>query len=164
MITAQELIERVTSAAPFSDCVVIVTDSTQANLRWANSTLTTNGVIANRSVTVIAYLEVEGGIAAGSVTRTNIELHEIDGVIKEAGEAARSAGKAEDFAPLATNLSRGDWNAKHSPTGPDVFSAIAPDLGAMFEASVKDGIELFGYAEHTHKTTWLGSKGGLRLL
>ena len=163
MITAQELIERVTSAAPFSDCVVIVTDSTQANLRWANSTLTTNGVIANRSVTVIAYLEVEGGIAAGSVTRTNIEFHEIDGVIKEAGEAARSAGKAEDFAPLATNVSRGDWNAKHSPTGPEAFSTIAPDLGAMFEASVKDGIELFGYAEHTHKTTWLGSKGGLRL-
>ncbi len=163
MITAQELIERITSTAPFTDCVVIVTDSTQANLRWANSTLTTNGVIANRSVTVIAYLEVDGGMAAGSTTKTNIELHEIDSVIKEAGDAARSAGKAEDFAPLATNIVRGDWSEKHSPTGPEAFSSIAPDLGTMFQASVKDGIELFGYAEHTHKTTWLGSKGGLRL-
>lgn len=163
MITAQELIERVTSAAPFADCIVIVTDSTQANLRWANSTLTTNGVIANRSVTVIAYMEVEGGMAAGSVTKTNVELYEIESVIKEAGEAAKAAGKAEDFAPLARDVARGHWNEKHAPTGPDVFSAIAPDLGDMFKASVKDGIELFGYAEHTHKTTWLGSKGGLRL-
>jgi len=29
--------------------------------------------------------------------------------------------------------------------------------------SVADKIELFGYAEHTHATTWVGSKGGLRL-
>lgn len=163
MISAQELIERITASAPFNDCVVIVTDSTQTNLRWANSTLTTNGVIANRSVTVIAFIEMDGGMAAGSVTRTDVELHEIEAVIKEAGEAARSAGKAEDFAPLATNVSRGPWSDQHHPTGPEAFSAIAPDLGQMFAASVKDGIELFGYAEHTHKTTWLGSKGGLRL-
>ena len=163
MISAQELIERITSGAPFSDCIVIVTDSTQANLRWANSTLTTNGVIANRSVTVIAFVEMDGGMAAGSVTRTDVELHEIEAVIKEAGAAAKAAGKAEDFAPLATNVSRGPWSDAHHATGPEVFSNIAPDLGQMFAASVKDGIELFGYAEHTHKTTWLGSKGGIRL-
>ena len=163
MISAQELIERITSGAPFSDCIVIVTDSTQANLRWANSTLTTNGVIANRSVTVIAFIEMDGGMAAGTVTRTDVELHEIEAVIKEAGAAAKAAGKAEDFAPLATNVSRGPWSDAHHATGPEVFSAIAPDLGEMFAASVKDGIELFGYAEHTHKTTWLGSKGGIRL-
>lgn len=163
MISAQELIERITSGAPFTDCIVIVTDSTQANLRWANSTLTTNGVIANRSVTVIAFVEVDGGMAAGSVTRTDVELHEIEAVIKEAGAAAKAAGKAEDFTPLATNTERGPWSEAHQATGPEVFGSIAPDLGEMFASSVKDGIELFGYAEHTHKTTWLGSKGGLRL-
>ncbi len=163
MISAQELIERITAKAPFDDCIVIVNDSTQANLRWANSTLTTNGVIANRSVTVIAFVAVDGGMAAGGVTRTDVELHEIDGVIEEAGRAAKAAGKAEDFAPLARDLAKGDWNASHHPTGPQVFSKIAPDLGDMFARSVKDGIELFGYAEHTHKTVWVGSKGGLRL-
>ncbi|MEY3076491.1 MAG: hypothetical protein RLZZ131_617, partial [Actinomycetota bacterium] len=78
MISAQELIERITAKAPFDDCIVIVNDSTQANLRWANSTLTTNGVIANRSITVIAFVAIEGAVASGAVTRTNIELHEID--------------------------------------------------------------------------------------
>jgi predicted Zn-dependent protease len=33
----------------------------------------------------------------------------------------------------------------------------------MFSRSVVDKIELFGYSEHTHETTWVGSKGGLRL-
>ena len=32
----------------------------------------------------------------------------------------------------------------------------------MFKRSVADKIELFGYAEHTHATTWVGSKGGIR--
>jgi hypothetical protein len=33
----------------------------------------------------------------------------------------------------------------------------------MFKRSQADVIELFGYAEHTHVTTWLGSKGGIRM-
>lgn len=33
----------------------------------------------------------------------------------------------------------------------------------MFNRSVADKIELFGYSEHTNETTWVGSKGGLRL-
>jgi hypothetical protein len=50
MISPQELIEKIVSAADYEDCVVIVESKTQANLRWANSTLTTNGVIANQKV------------------------------------------------------------------------------------------------------------------
>jgi Predicted Zn-dependent proteases and their inactivated homologs len=33
----------------------------------------------------------------------------------------------------------------------------------MMKASKSDGIELFGYAEHTHESIWVGSKGGMRL-
>jgi predicted Zn-dependent protease len=61
------------------------------------------------------------------------------------------------------DLSIGDWNAPHHATGPEVFATIAPDLGDMFRRSHADSIELFGYAEHTHDTVWVGSKGGLRL-
>lgn len=163
MISPQELIERVTSAANYEDCIIIVNESSQANLRWANSTLTTNGVIAERAVTVIAFVALDGGMAAGSVTRTNVEAHEIETIVKEAEVAARSAGKAADAAEIARNFSIGTWNDSHTPTGPEVFATIAPNLGEMFQRSRDSEIELFGYAEHTHCTTWLGSKGGLRL-
>jgi predicted Zn-dependent protease len=33
----------------------------------------------------------------------------------------------------------------------------------MMSKSVSDAIELFGFAEHTHESVWVGSKGGLRL-
>jgi predicted Zn-dependent protease len=163
MISPQELIEKIVSAADYEDCVVIVESKTQANLRWANSTLTTNGVIANQKVTVIAFVAMDGGIAAGSITRASVDLSEIQEVAKAAGVAARAAGKAEDAAALARDLAVGDWSAPHHPTGPEVFNGIAPELGEIFKKSQSDQIELFGYAEHTHDTTWVGSKGGLRL-
>ncbi|MSZ90975.1 MAG: hypothetical protein F2576_04235, partial [Actinobacteria bacterium] len=163
MISAQDLIEKITSAATCDDCIVVIKDKTQANLRWAGSTLTTNGVIQERSVTVIAFVSVDGGMASGGVTRTDVTLADIPKLLEDAITAAKAAGKAEDFAPLATNTSIGDWAAPHVPTGPEVFSTFAPALGDMFSRSVADSIELFGYAEHTHETTWIGSKGGLRL-
>lgn len=163
MISAQDLIEKITSAANCDDCIVVIKDKTQANLRWAGSTLTTNGVIQERNVTVIAFVAMDGGMAAGGVSRTDVNLTDVPTLIAEAISAAKAAGKAEDFAPLATNVSIGDWAAPHVPTGPEVFSNFAPALGDMFARSVADKIELFGYSEHTHETTWIGSKGGLRL-
>ena len=163
MISPQELIERITAAADYEDCIVIVNDQSQANLRWANSTLTTNGVITERSVTVIAFVALDGGMASGVVTRSDVAKEEIDSIAKAAGDAARAAGKAADAAELARDFSVGSWGEAHTPTGPDVFAKIAPDLGDMFQRSRSDEIELFGYAVHTHRTVWVGSKGGLRL-
>ncbi len=163
MMSPQDLIEKITSAADYDDCIVIVESKTQANLRWAGSTLTTNGVIATQKITVVAFVAVEGGMATGSVTRTSVAESEIIDIAKAAGIAARAAGKADDAAELKRNFASGDWKAEHTPTGPDVFSGIAPELGETFRRSQSDQIELFGYAEHTHDTTWVGSKGGLRL-
>jgi len=163
MIAPQEIIERITAAADYDDCFVIVAHNSQANLRWASSTLTTNGVITEQSVTVIAFVAIDGGMATGSITRTDVKADEYEEIARAAGVAARAAGKAEDAAELLTDSHMGDWGAAHAPTGPDVFSKFAPDLGEMFRRSQEDSIELFGYAEHTHSTVWIGSKGGVRL-
>ncbi len=160
---AQDLIEKVVAKAACDDCIVIVKDKTQANLRWANSTLTTNGVIQERSITVIAFVATDGGMAMGALTRTNLDESEIDTILSEAIVLAKASGPAADFAPLARDVVMGDWSAQHQPTGPEVFKSFAPDLGDMLSRSVKDSIELFGYAEHQHESTWVGSKGGLRL-
>ena len=163
MISAQDLIEKITSTATCDDCIVVVRDKTQANLRWAGSTLTTNGVIQERSVTVIAFVSVDGGMASGGVTRTDVSLADVPALLEAAIASAKAAGPADDYAPLATSVSIGNWSAEHVPTGPEVFRKFAPALGDMFSRSVADKIELFGYSEHTNETTWVGSKGGLRL-
>jgi predicted Zn-dependent protease len=163
MISAQDLIEKITSAATCDDCIVVVRDKTQANLRWAGSSLTTNGVIQERSVTIVAFVAVAGGMASGGVTLTDFSLADIPALLEEAIAAAKAAGPADDYAPLATNISIGNWSAEHVPTGPEVFAKFAPALGDMFSRSVAVKIELFGYSEHTNETTWVGSKGGIRL-
>ena len=138
-------------------------EKSQANLRWANSTLTTNGVIQERNVTVLAFVSTGAAMSTGGVTRTDVSESEIDSLLSEAISAAKAAGPADDYAPLAKDLAIGNWSKSHNPTGPEVFSKFAPDLGEMLSNSVKEKIELFGYAEHTNLTTWVGSKGGLRL-
>ena len=163
MISAQDLVEKILSRSTTDDCIVVVQDSTQANLRWASSTLTTNGVIQQRSVTVISFVAIDGSMASGAVTRTNVDESEIDALLAEATAAAKAAGAAEDFAPLARDVAFGNWNAPHTPTGPEVFTGFAPELGDMMRRSKSDSIELFGYAEHTHESIWVGSKGGMRL-
>ena len=163
MISAQDLIEKILARATSDDCIVVVKEKTQANLRWASSTLTTNGVIQERSVTVIAFKSIGASMAAGGVTRTNVKEDEIDSILDAAIATAVANGAAEDFAPLARDVSFGNWSAPHTPTGAEIFKKFAPDLGEMMKASVADEIELFGYAEHTHESIWVGSKGGMRL-
>lgn len=162
-MTPQELIEKIIARSTTADCIVIVEQSTEANLRWAESTLTTNGMIKSQSVTVLSFVEVDGGLGVGAATRTAVEEVDIDVLLKESVEAAYASGLADDYMTLLTDRQVGDWNAIHPETGPDAFKRIAPELGDMFNRSKADAIELFGYAEHTSKTTWLGSKGGLRL-
>ena len=163
MISAQDLIEKILAKATCDECIVIVKEKSQANLRWANSTLTTNGVIQERNVTVLAFVSTGSVMSTGGVTRTNVTESEIDSLLAEAISAASAAGPADDYAPLAKDLAIGEWSDSHNPTGPEVFSKFAPDLGEMLKNSVKEKIELFGYAEHTNLTTWIGSKDGLRL-
>ena len=162
-LTPQELIERTLAKSTTDDCIVVVESRSQANLRWASSTLTTNGVIEERKVTVIAFVAVDGGMAAGAISLTDIAEDEIDSALATAKESAISAGKSEDAAELARDIAIGDWSAPHGATGPEAFAGIAPELGETFKKSVVDGIELFGYAEHTHDSVWIGSKGGMRL-
>jgi predicted Zn-dependent protease len=115
MIRPQEIISQITAAADYADCIVVVSEETSANLRWANNTLTTNGVIANRSVTVIAFVELDGGMAAGAITRTDVSADEAASVAALAKQAALDAGKAEDAFKLVKDFSDGDWEAAHIP-------------------------------------------------
>ena len=66
--TPQQLVEHALATSTADDCIAIVRDVTSANLRWANNTLTTNGVMTEVSVTVVSFASVAGGIATGSVS------------------------------------------------------------------------------------------------
>ncbi len=165
MISAQDLIEKITSTATCDDCIVVVRDKTQANLRWAGSTLTTNGVIQERSCYCYCIrMQLTGGMASGGVTRTDVSLADVPALL----EACNCYSQRPLVRPMITprllqmfRLVTGQQSMCQLAL--KYFRHLHQHSAICSTRSVADKIELFGYSEHTNETTWVGSKGGLRL-
>jgi predicted Zn-dependent protease len=162
-VTPQELVEKCLAASTADDQITFVVESSEANLRWAGNSLTTNGSMRSRQVVVISFVDGGAGMAAGTVTRTGTP--DVAELVAASEQAARDAGPAEDAVPLISEAppGNGDWDAPPAQTSIEVFADFAPDLGQVFgEARDRDEL-LFGFAEHAMATTYLGSSTGLRL-
>lgn len=162
-VTAPELVEHALAASGADDCIVIVRDTTSANLRWATNTLTTNGVMAGRQVTVVAFVRTAAGTAAGSVTGSATTTEQVRALVASAEAAARSAEPAEDAADLLRDEVSPDWAEPPVPTSIAVFDTVAPALGEAFRRAGAEQRLLYGFVSHQVTTTYLGSSTGLRL-
>ena len=125
-LRVQDLVEQALDLATLPT-VASVTERTEANLRWANNALTTNGEMHGRTLTVTALAEVEGGTAAGTVSQEIAGPADVCAVVEAAEQLARSSSPSEDAMPLVTDYSHGDdWDAPsrrrpastYSPTWP----------------------------------------------
>src|SRR5215207_10242529 len=94
----QDLVEQALSNA-ILPCVLWVTEHAEANLRWANNALITNGEMRSRRLTVTATAEVADGTAAGTVTQEIASVEDVNAVVSAAEHLARTARPAEDAAP-----------------------------------------------------------------
>ena len=158
--TPQSLVEQALVASTADDCIVIVSDKTSANLRWANNTLTTNGVMHGVSVTVISFV----GTATGSVSGSATDQAQITTLVRAADAAARAASPAEDANPLVSGVpTASDWDDAPVPTDIHVYDAFAPALGEAFGRAAAEDRVLYGFVNHELTTTYVGSTTGLRL-
>jgi len=155
MIPAAELIERVLAQSAADGCVVLVTDTSEATLRWANSSMTTNGVSTARQWSVMSIL----GRSVGSVSSSSVDGADISEVLRASEDAARAAGPARDAAPLIDGSGEpSDWGAPAAATDIGAFDGLAGELAVGFRGDDM----LYGFAEHQLQTTWLGSSTGVR--
>jgi predicted Zn-dependent protease len=159
----QEVVERALAASKADGQVAFVVESSEANLRWASNSLTTNGAMRSRQVVVVSFVDGGAGMAAGTVTRSGAP--DIPELVAASEQAARDAGPAEDAMPLVGDQPQGcgDWDADPAQTSIEVFREFAPALGEAFGDARDRGDLLFGFAEHSMATTYLGSSTGLRL-
>lgn len=158
----QDLVEHALATSTSPDCVVLVTHETSANLRWANNTLTTNGVMQSAEVTVVA---VDGSRAA-STSGSATSLEQVASLVAAADAAVRLSDVAEDAQPLIGSDDAGEsgeWDAAPGETGIDVYSGFATGLGEEFDRAESEGRILYGFVNHEVTTTYLGSSTGLRL-
>jgi predicted Zn-dependent protease len=165
-LTPQDTIERglALAAAEGADgCIVIVAETSSANLRWANNTLTTNGAMRGTSVTVIATVGAGEGTAAGVVGRSSVTEASLREVVSAAVATARASSPAEDARPLVDGTADADWDAEPEETSVNVYSKFAPALGETLQRATKEGRWLYGFADHEVVTLYVGSSAGLRL-
>ncbi|MGH6655640.1 MAG: metallopeptidase TldD-related protein [Actinocrinis sp.] len=160
------MVERALELSRADGAVVLVDESSTANLRWANNTLTTNGVASSRSVTVISTVAGAQGVSAAVLSRSGVDLGTIEDLVRASELAARAAGPAEDAQPLLGSPSGAacaEWPDPPAQTSIEVFESFAPALSDAFgQARSADGL-LFGFAEHSMTTTYLATSAGLRL-
>ena len=175
-MTPQETVERALAAARCDDCIVIADETSMANLRWAANSLTTNGVSRSRQLTVIAITRGAGGPQAGVVSRAGVRADQVADVVAAAESAASQSSPAEDAQPLlgpgdpeAFGVKEGPepgqpgWDDEPGSTGIGVFAAFSPALGEAFGTAAAAGRKLYGYAEHSLTSTFVGTSTGLRL-
>ncbi|HZA31735.1 MAG TPA: TldD/PmbA family protein, partial [Propionibacteriaceae bacterium] len=151
-MTAASLVEQALSIATLP-CVVIVRERMEANLRWANNALTTNGEVRSRTITVTATASVEGGTSAGTVTRQVAGADVVPSVVAAAEQSARSGPAAEDAMPLVSGDPAVGWQDEPQTTSIDVLAGLAEELGDAFSLARAQQELLFGYAEHSVTTT-----------
>jgi predicted Zn-dependent protease len=139
--------------------MVLVTDRTEATLRWAGNSMTTNGVSVRRSLAVISIVRQVDSAYVGTVVSAEVDPSVIPGLVAASQEAARCAPEAGDAAPLLADTGApADWDAPVSGTGAEVFADAASSLSRGFA-----GIDrLYGFAHHSISTTFLASSTGLR--
>ncbi|HEX8094516.1 metallopeptidase TldD-related protein [Jatrophihabitans sp.] len=161
--TIQQLVEQALALSTVAGCVVIGEELTGANLRWAGNSLTTNGQMHSRRITVISMVDGEQGTSSGVVARAVAEADELAALVTASEDAARAASPADDVAPLIEPYPHSDdWDAPAAVTGIEVFSDFAPALGRAFQAAEQADRLLYGFAEHLVSSTFLASSTGLR--
>ncbi|MFV0460159.1 MAG: metallopeptidase TldD-related protein [Actinomycetales bacterium] len=140
---------------------VIVEDDSTANLRWACNTLTTNGYAESRQVWVVTAVRGSGGVGVAGVGGS-ADGSQVEDLVEQALAQARQAPAAEDARDLPPGSQDVDFALAADPLDPNELSPLTPQLGAELETFAAADAELFGFAEQTRTTTWLGTSAGAR--
>jgi predicted Zn-dependent protease len=184
------VIERALAASRADGCVVLVEELSEAEVRFANNTTTTNGVRRNRRVAVVSFRAVTGAAAgrsgaagpagsAGSVgvgptavgvasASGQVDLEEL---VRASEAEADGAAPAEDAAGLvevgqltgAALQSAAGFDEPAVLTSPAVLGGVVTGLGDAFARARSAGNRLAGFATHGVETTYLGTSTGVRL-
>ena len=144
------------------DVVVVLRRTDATHLRWAANQLSTTGTTSTTSLGVVVVSDRERGRAYGGLVRQVTDLDGVERLVADAAAVAGRADVAEDAAPLIAGTVSADFADEPDRASPELLSATARELGALFAASEASGQEMFGFAQHRTTTTWTATSAGTR--
>lgn len=142
-------------------CVVILTETYETNVRWANNALTTNGQMHHLKAQVVAMASVEGGTASGCLEGPVGSPEEVVELVRQAAVVAQAGTPDEDAHELPAGTEDEDFDTGAEATTFEVLAGVCEGLGRAF-SEADDRHLFFGFAEHIVHTTWLGTSSGSR--
>ena len=163
MISAQQVIDSALAEARrlgrVDETVVLVTDRSDAALRWAGNSMTTNGESTSRHTTVISIVRQGHKAQVGSVRSAEVDPSTIADLVAASQQAALSAPEARDSAPSLPGAGApADWDAPVPATSSEVFTGLA---GSLAGRGFRGPDQLYGYARHVLETTFVATSNGL---
>jgi predicted Zn-dependent protease len=168
----ERTLDTVARIRPDAGAAVLVRETSEAVLRWANSTMTTNGATTDRTVGIVLLVPLPAGGTGAGVVRLSApdrllrggDDHaaadaDLEHAVRAAVLAAERSGPARDAAelPPPTGPADADFDETAGETSAEVFGGLAASLGASFAGDLSAG-----FADHHVTTTWLGTTAGVR--
>ena len=160
LVPAAEVAEAALTASRSAQCIVIVEEISEAEVRFAVNSATTNGVRRDRRVTVVAIVDKAGVLSAGVSTRSGAP--DITQLVRDAEANAASAPASSDAIDLVAGGADGDFAAGPPETDLSILDGCVASLSAAFDRARSSDITLAGYAHHTLATTYLATSSGVR--
>ena len=153
-------------------CIVLVDETSHADVRFALNSTTTNGVRRDRSVTVIVMVMVHPADAPSVGVARRSGVVDVEQMVAAALTDARGAPPADDAFTLVDGMdaARGAGPAAslafgRSPIETDlsVLGPVLSGLSSAFARAAAQDVVLAGFAEYGVSTLYLGSSTGVRL-
>ncbi|MEV5569965.1 metallopeptidase TldD-related protein [Spirillospora sp. NPDC052269] len=170
---AWDVAERALKASRSEGCVVIVDVEDAAQSRWAANAVTTAGLVRDHRVTVVALAAGRRGTATAArppaataaMTRHGDPGEDVARLVAEAERAALESPASPDTMPLLTPAEAGHEAVENlsEQDGAEWLAGLGGGLKAAFAQAREDGQQLYGYAEHVVRTTYLATSTGVRL-
>jgi len=157
-----EAVEKALAESTADACVVLASVTNTANVRWANNTLTTNGVTTLNDVTVISIV---GGREprAASVSRTGVDEAALTELVETSLAEAHDTPRADDVATLLGSPAADDFGGDAGELSIETLRPVSDGLAAAFDSARSRNEGRFGYAEQSVTTVYVGTSAGLRL-
>lgn len=130
-----------------------------ANLRWANSSLTTNGNSTEQSLSIASFVPLTDGTAVGLASGQVTDKNSIQDLIAKSRASAIAAGVADDANELISGDVFNDFSNPADKTDLSQLEHIASGLGQVMQ---NQDSEYFGYSEISTDTIYVATSTGLR--
>lgn len=133
--------------------------SNTANLRWANSSLTTNGNSIEQSLSVAAFIPQADGVAVGVASAQVASKSDVQDLVEKSKVSALAAGNSEDASELTIGSAADNFSDAAQLIDLGELEHIADGLHKTFNASES---QYFGYSEISSDTLYVATSSGLK--